>query len=79
MERSNITPDDEGKKVVNNHGDEVGMVNRVEGDEAFVKPDAGLTDSIRTKLGWEDRDDDEYRLSTDHIHTVTDDEIRLKD
>jgi len=72
-----LTDDDEGKRVVNQNGDEVGMVASVEGGDAHVDPDPGITDSIKSKLGWEDADEDTYRLPSDSIQEVTDDEIRL--
>lgn len=79
MDRQNVTNDDEGKRVVNFNGDKVGVVSGVDGDEAHVAPDAGLSDSIRSKLGWNDMDEDNYVLSSDRIQTVTNDEIRLKE
>lgn len=72
-----ITDDDEGKPVVNANGDKIGIVAAVEGGEAHVDPDPGITDTIRSKLGWEDTSADTYSLPTDSIEEVTDDEIRL--
>lgn len=79
MERTNVTEDDEGKKVVNTRGDKVGMVSEVRDGTAYVNPDPGITDTIRSKLGWEDADADDYSLDESRIASVTDDEIRLKD
>lgn len=79
MERTNLTNDDKGKRVVNFDGDKVGVVSGVDGDAAHVSPDAGLSDSIRSKLGWSDMDESDDVLPSDRIDTVTDDEIRLKD
>jgi hypothetical protein len=78
MERTNVTEDDEGKQVVNTRGEKVGMVSEVRDGTAYVNPDPGITDSIRSRLGWGDADQDDYRLDRDRIATVTDDEIRLK-
>lgn len=72
-----ITEDDEGKKVVNEHGDEIGRVVEVRGGEAYVDPDPGIGDAIRSKLGWGQQDVDSYKLDEAHIDTITDDEIRL--
>lgn len=72
-----LTNDDEGKTVVTADGDTVGMVTGVEGDRAYVDPDAGLTDQIKSTLGWENVDEDDYAVEASQIDDVTDDEIRL--
>jgi len=79
MARTNLTHDDKGKRVVNSTGDEVGMISEVEGDMAYVDPDPGITDTIRSKLGWEDKDQEDYVLEPNRVDTVTDDEVRLSD
>jgi len=79
MDRNHITDDDEGKAVVDSTGRKIGMVTEVRSDTAYVNADPGLTDSIRSKLGWNDASEDDFALEADRIHTVTDDEIRLKD
>ena len=76
--RTNITDDDEGKSVVNADGETVGMVAEVSGGTAHVDPDPGITDKIKSKLGWGDMDDDTYPLQEANVDAVTDDEIRLK-
>ena len=68
---------DEGKKVVAD-GDQVGIVSEVEHGTAYVEPDPGITDKVKSKLGWGDRDEDTYPLQEESIDTVTDDEVRLK-
>ncbi|WP_458188357.1 PRC-barrel domain containing protein [Haladaptatus sp. NG-WS-4] len=77
MAVSEITDDDEGKKVVDQNGDEVGIVSDVEHGTAYVEPDPGLTDKVKSKLGWGDRDEDTYPLQEEAISSVTDDQIRL--
>lgn len=72
-----LTEDDEGKSVVSTDGDEVGRVMKVEHGTAHVEPDPGLTDTIKSKLGWGDGDEDTYSLDSERIETVTDDEVRL--
>lgn len=78
MARTNITEEDEGKSVVNSTGEKIGMVTGVKSGTAYVDPDPGITDSIRSKLGWSDIDQDDFALQADRVETVTDDEIRLK-
>jgi hypothetical protein len=78
MERTNLTQEDKGKRVVSFDGDKVGIVSGIDGDAAHVDPDAGLSDSIRSKMGWSS-DGSPHVLPADRIETVTDDEIKLKD
>ena len=77
-EDTTLTADDEGKEVVNESGESIGRVVEVQGGEAHVDPDPGMTDTIKSKLGWGDaQSEDTYRLDPSHIESVTDDEIRL--
>lgn len=78
MARQTITDDDEGKHVVNQNGDTVGMVSGVRNDTLYVDPDPGLTDKVKSALGWDDIEADDYPLKQSRIDTITDDEVRLK-
>ena len=69
---------DEGKRLVTESGDEVGRIIEVRGDTAYVDPDPGMFDSIKSKLGWGDVDEDTYPLSGDDVAEVTDDRVRLR-
>jgi hypothetical protein len=71
--------EDEGKKVVDSGGREVGMISEIRSGTAYVNADPGLADSIRSKLGWNEADQDDYPLEERSIDTVTDDEVRLRD
>lgn len=79
MERNHVTDDDQGKVVVDSSGQDIGMITEVKSGTAYVNADPSLTDSIRSKLGWSDVDDDDYALEENRIDSVTDDEVRLKD
>lgn len=72
-----FTEDDQGKSVVMGD-DKVGMIQRVEGGTAYVDPDPGITDQIKSKLDWGDVDEDTYPLREDRVDTITDDEVRLQ-
>lgn len=74
---ANFTDDDEGKHVVNAEGETIGIVEAVEGGAAHVEPDPGITDTIKSRLGWGDSDEETYRLEAEHVDTITDDEIQL--
>lgn len=72
-----LTEADEGKEVINADGDQIGRVMKVEHGRAHVDPDPGLTDTIRSKLGWGEDSEEDYVLNTSSIDTVSDDEIHL--
>ncbi len=76
--RQNITEDDEGKAVVQGN-ETIGRIVDVEHGTAHVDPDPGVTDTIMSKLGWSDRDEETYPLQEESIEEVTDDEIRLRE
>ena len=78
MSQEPLTDEDEGKRVVNANGDEIGMVSEVRGGTAYVDPDPGMTDRIKSKLGWGEGDADDYPLDREKIEEVTGDEIRLR-
>jgi len=78
MSRTNFTESDEGKRVVNADGDTVGMVSGVKSGTAYIDPEPGITDKIRSKLGWDNVDQDDYPLDDSRVETITDDEIRLE-
>lgn len=73
-----FTNDDEGKTVVDDDGDEVGIVSDVRHGQAYVELDPGITDKIKSKLGWGDVDDDTYPIQDEQVDDVTDDEIRIE-
>lgn len=77
MVRNHITDEDEGKKVVNSTGQKIGIVTEVRSGTAYVDADPGLADTIRSTLGWNEADEDDYPLEANSIESVTDDEIRL--
>lgn len=72
-----LSDSDEGKEVVNANGETIGRVVDVQHGTAHVDPDPGLTDSIMSKLGWADSDEETYQLDSSAIESVTDDEIRI--
>lgn len=75
--RTRLTEDDEGKPVVASDGATVGVIQEVSGGEAYVDPDPGLVDRIKSKLGWGNADEGDFRLDEERIERVTDDEVEL--
>ena len=76
---TNVTIDDsvQGKSVVDANGEEIGMVSSVRGDTVYVDPDPGMTETIMSKLGWDDIDHEEYPLRADSIQRI-DDKVYLR-
>lgn len=72
-----ITSDDEGKRVVDADGTQIGRIASVEHETAYVDPDPNITDTVMSKLGWADADKDDYPLEESNVVKVTDDEIVL--
>lgn len=73
-----LTENDEGKRVVNRDGDTIGMVTGFRGGRAYVDPEPGLGDRIKSRLGWESVDEDDYALENSEVERVTDEEVHLK-
>ena len=69
---------DKGKKVMTADGEMVGTVDAIDGDEAHVAVDSGLSGSIRSKLGWEDANETVYPLKHQNVDKIRGDEIHLK-
>ena len=75
-----FTDDDEGQKVVNQNDEDVGRVVDVRHGTAYVDPDPGMFESVKSKLGWGDIDDDEdvYPLQDADIESIDDDRVVLR-
>lgn len=63
---------DAGMDVLDSHGEEVGTVATVEDDVAYVDLDPGLTDEVKSHLGFGDTDEDTYALRDEMVDTVDD-------
>ena len=72
-----FSDDDAGKTVKNASGKKVGIVSAVEGDSLHVKPDPGIADSIKAKLGWQTTSGETATISEHSIDHITDDAIHL--
>ena len=75
-----LTSDDKNKDVVTTDGTRIGTVSGVQDGRATVTPNndsGGLTDKIKSMLGWDDSDNDQD-LRNDDIDTVNDNEVRLR-
>ncbi len=78
MATTTFSEDDEGKRVVDSSGEKIGIVEDVRGGNAYVNPDPGLMDQMKSKLGWGEADEETYPLDASDVTEVTDDEIRVR-
>ena len=75
-----LTDDDRNKDVVTSNGTRIGTISNIREGQARVTPDTdsgGLTDKIKSMLGWDDSDEDQT-LRNDDVDSVNDDEVRLR-
>lgn len=75
--RTNVTDEDEGKQVVYDN-ETVGRVVEVRNGTAYVDPDPGVTDTIKSKLGWGESDEESFALDESSVAEITDDRVRLE-
>lgn len=68
----------EGKRVVNEDGEEIGIVTAVREGTAYVDPDPGLTEKLSSRMGWEGVDEDDYPLPEASIERITDEEVHVR-
>lgn len=78
MTRETITKADEGKRVLNTDGTEVGRIVEVRDGRGYVDPNPSLTDTIKAKLGWGEVSADAHPLDEGSIKEITDDAIYLR-
>ncbi|APE95080.1 hypothetical protein [Halodesulfurarchaeum formicicum] len=66
-------------KVRTNDGDYVGTIETVQSGTAHVKPETGISDSIRQRLGWETEGQEMFELDSSRVASFGDDAVHLKD
>ncbi|EMA46715.1 hypothetical protein [Halococcus saccharolyticus] len=74
-----LTDDDRGKSVVDHEGNRIGSVTDTENGKGIIETndDSSLTDKLKSALSWDDSDDS-HELQNDHVDSVNDDEVRLR-
>ena len=68
----------EGKRVVDESGEEVGIVTAVRDGTAYVDPDPGMTEKLASRMGWADADEDDYLLPEASVERITDEEVHVR-
>jgi hypothetical protein len=66
---STVDASDQGKRVFDRDGNEVGIVEAVDEDDErlYVDPDPGLLDEVKTELGWGSQDADDHVIVPSQI------------
>ncbi|WP_049914700.1 hypothetical protein [Haloterrigena salina] len=75
MGRVELSEDDQGKDVVDETGEQIGIVAEVEGQTAYVDPEPGLTDRLKARMNWGGHDDEDYPIEASEINEITDREV----
>jgi len=70
-----LSQDEQGKDVIDDSGQQIGMVAEVEGQTAYVDPEPGLTDRLKARLDWGGHGDEDYPVDASQITEITDDEV----
>ncbi|WP_137289631.1 hypothetical protein [Natronorubrum halophilum] len=73
-----LSDDDQGKPVVDETGEQIGIVAEVEGQTAYIDPEPGLTDRLKARLNWGGHGDDDYPVEASEINEITDDELIIQ-
>ncbi|ADB59820.1 hypothetical protein Htur_0926 [Haloterrigena turkmenica DSM 5511] len=78
MGRIELSPDDQGKDVVDETGEQIGIVAEVEGQTAYIDPEPGLTDRLKARMNWGGHDDEDYPVEASEINEITDREVIIQ-
>ena len=79
MPKRTLEGGDEGKRVYNIDGTEVGRIVEVTDDgRGYVEPDPSLAEIITIKLGWGEMPADAHPLDEGSIKEITDDGVYLR-
>ncbi|WP_440769752.1 hypothetical protein [Natronorubrum sp. DTA28] len=73
-----LSEDDRGKDVVDERGEQIGIVAEIEGQTAYIDPEPGLTDRLKARLNWGGHGDDDYPVESSEINEITDDEVIIQ-
>ncbi|KTG07877.1 hypothetical protein AUR64_01175 [Haloprofundus marisrubri] len=75
----NFRGEDEGKRVVDHEGNDVGTIELVGDNDEYANVERGgsITEGLMEMLGWES--DDDNRLHREHVEEANDEEVRLKE
>jgi hypothetical protein len=74
-----LSPQDEGKFLMDAEGEQIGIVTEVDAEAqvAYVEPDASVAEAVIQGLGYGDADEDDIEVPAESVATVTDTELRV--
>jgi sporulation protein YlmC with PRC-barrel domain len=74
-----LSTEDEGKFLMDNEGEQIGVVTDVDPAEnvAYVEPEPGIAEAVIQSLGLGSADDDDIEVPGESVETVTDSELRV--
>lgn len=78
MTRERMTKADEGKRVLNADGTEVGRIVEVSDGRGYVDPNPSLAKTIKAKLGWGSVETNAHPLDEGSIEEITEDAVYLR-
>lgn len=76
--RTQITQADEGKPVVSASGDKLALVEEVRENTAYINPEPGIVDRIKSKMGWGDADEGDFTITEEDVGRITDEKVELR-
>jgi hypothetical protein len=74
----NLTERDEGKKVVDQTGERIGIITEIESGKAYVDPEPVVPQPIKRKLDWEGAETAQQELKNSMVHSITDSKVRIR-
>jgi sporulation protein YlmC with PRC-barrel domain len=79
LDMSVLSTQDEGKVLMDEQGEQIGVVTEVDLDEnvAYVEPDPGVAEAVIQGLGMGDADEDDIQIPGESVETITDTELRV--
>lgn len=74
-----LSPEDEGKFLMDAHAEQIGIVTEVdpEAQVAYIEPEPDVGEALIQGLGFGDADDDDIEVPADAVDTITDTELRV--
>lgn len=73
-----LTKDDEGKRVIESDGSDVGMVTKIRHGTAHVEAEPDVVETLQTELDAGGSDENTYAVSEEDIERIDDETVVLR-
>jgi sporulation protein YlmC with PRC-barrel domain len=73
-----LSKDDEGKRVIESDGSDVGMVAEVRHGTAHVEAEPGIVEALQTELDAGGSDENTYAVSEEDVERIDDETVVLR-